>query len=161
MISLLGALMVFTASPDAGTPPRKQLGEQFGVPVFAPDQPWTRQVPSPEGRVEKVNTTQSSSSDGTLRYEVDRLTISGTAALELAPKKLPSRRVSVQFKVERGTVRVFLKYALDVAVYCEATARASCTLEGVVWQSTSLRPMVLLQALDGEAVVSGFLTKSM
>ena len=161
MISLLGALMVLTASPDAGTPPRKQLGEQFGVPVFEPDQPWTRQVPSPEGRIEKGSITQSSSADGTLRYDADRLTVSGTAAVELATKKLPSRRVSVQFKVDRGTVRVFLKYALDVAVYCEATAPASCTLEGVVWQSVGLRPMVLLQALDGEAVVSGFSAKSM
>lgn len=161
MISLLGALMALAVSPDAGTPPRKQLGEQFGVPVFEPDQPWTRQVPTPEGTLEKGRVQQSSSSDGTLRYDGDRLTVSGTAALELAPKKLPSRRVSVQFKVERGTVRVFLKYALDVAVFCEATAPASCTLEGVAWQSTGLRPMVLLQALDGEAVVSGFSAKSM
>ena len=118
-------------------------------------------MPSPEGRIEKGSITQSSSADGTLRYDADRLTVSGTAAIELATKKLPSRRVSVQFKVDRGTVRVFLKYALDVAVYCEATAPASCTLEGVVWQSVGLRPMVLLQALDGEAVVSGFSAKSM
>jgi len=48
-----------------------------------------------------------------------------------------------------------------VDAFCEATAPASCTLEGVVWQSTSLRPMVLLQALDGEAVVSGFSAKTM
>ncbi len=153
--------MVLAASPDAGKPLRKQLGEQFGVPVYEPDQPWTRQVPSPEGGVEKGRVQQSSSSDGTLRYDVDRLTVSGTAAIELAAKKLPSRRVSVQLKVERGTVRVFLKYALDVAVFCEATAPASCTLEGVVWQSTSLRPMVLLQALGGEAVVNGFSVKSL
>lgn len=153
--------MVLAASPDAGKPPRKLLGEQFGVPVYEPDQPWTRQVPSIEGHFQKGSITQWSSADGTLRYDASRLTVSGTVPVELATTKLPSRRVSVQFKVERGTVRVFLRYALDVAVFCEATAPASCTLEGVVWQSTSLRPMVLVQALDGEAVVNGFSAKSM
>jgi len=102
MISLLGALMVLAASPDAGTPPRKQLGEQFGVPVYEPDQPWTRQVPSPEGGVEKGRVQQSSSANGTLRYDVDRLTVSGAAAIELAPKKLPSRREDSGSKLNQG-----------------------------------------------------------
>lgn len=152
--------MVLTAAPDAGKPPRKQLGEQFGVPIYEPEQPWTREVPPLEGRSERIGVQQSSSSDGRLRYEAERLTLSGTVPLELAGKNLPSRRLSVEFKVEKGRVRVFLKYALDVAVYCEATAPASCTLEGVAWQSASLRPMVVMQSLGGDAVVSGFSAKT-
>ena len=152
MVTLL--LMVLTSSPDAGSP-RVLLGEQFGVPVYAPDLPWTRAVPAGEGSVHLADVTQSTSGD-TLSYAAARATLAGAAMVELAKKKLPSRRVTVRFRVEQGKVRVFLKYALDVAVFCEASAPASCTLEGVVWQSPGLRPAVLLQSLEGDAVVRDF-----
>ncbi len=117
-------------------------------------------MPALDGSLENGGVKRTSSSDGTLTYETDRLTLSGTNHLELAKKKIPSRRVKVQFKVEQGRVRVFLRYALDVAVFCEAAAPATCSLEGVVWQSTGLKPAVLLQSLEGEAVVSGFSVRS-
>jgi hypothetical protein len=156
----LGALMVLAAGPDGGAPTKKLLGEQYGVPVYEPDQPWTREVPSHDGTIAKSDVRQSSAADGTLSYEADRLTFTGASYLELATKKVPSRRVSVQLKVEQGKIRVFLRYALDVAVFCEAAAPSSCSLEGVVWQSNGLKPAVLLQSLAGEAVVSGFSVKS-
>lgn len=152
--------MVLTSSPDGGAPVKQLLGEQFGVPVYAPDQPWTREVPAANGSMTKGSVKQTSSPDGTLSYETDRLTLTGASQLELSTKKLPSRRVNVQLKVEQGRVRVFLKYALDVAVFCEAAAPATCTLEGVPWQSKALKPAVLLQSLDQEAVVTGFSVKS-
>lgn len=156
----LGVLMVLASTPDGGVPVKQLLGEQYGVPVYAPDQPWTRELPSRDGSLRKGNVTQSSSSNGSLSYEAARLTLSGAVELELATGKVSTRRVSVQLEVEQGRVRVFLKYALDVAVFCEATAPARCTLEGVPWQSKALRPAVLLQSLDGEAVVTHFSVKS-
>ncbi len=152
--------MVLASGPDGGAPVKKLLGEQYGVPVYEPDQPWTRELPGREGTIGRGSVKQSSSADGTLSYEADRLTLSGAIDLELATKKLPIRRVSAQLKVEQGRVRVFLKYALDVAVFCEAAAGATCSLEGVPWQSVGLKPAVLLQSLEGEAVVSGFSVKS-
>lgn len=160
MVTLLGALMVLASGPDGGQSVKKLLGEQYGVPVYEPDQPWTRDVPSRDGSLRKGSVKQSSTADGTLSYEADRLTLSGAIDLELATKKVPTRRVSVQLKVEQGRVRVFLKYALDVAVFCEAAAPTTCSLEGVPWQSNGLKPAVLLQSLEGEAVVSGLSVKS-
>lgn len=152
--------MVLASTPDGGVPVKQLLGEQYGVPVYAPDQPWTRELPSRDGSLGKAGVTQSSSTDGTLSFEAERLTLSGAVDLELATKKVRTRRVSVQLEVAQGRVRVFLKYALDVAVFCEATAPATCTLEGVPFQSKELRPAVLLQSLDGEAVVTRFSVKS-
>lgn len=148
--------MVLASGPDGGAPVKKLLGEQFGVPVYEPDQPWTRDLPARDGRLSKGSVKQSSQADGALSYEAERLTLSGAIDLELATKKVPIKRVRVQLEVEQGRVRVFLRYALDVAVFCEAAAPATCTLEGVPWQSPGLKPAVLLQSLEGEAVVSGF-----
>lgn len=148
--------MVLASGPDGGAPVKKLLGEQFGVPVYEPDQPWTRDLPAGDGRLSKGSVKQSSQADGALSYEAERLTLSGAVDLELATKKVPIKRVRVQLEVEQGRVRVFLRYALDVAVFCEAAAPATCTLEGVPWQSPGMKPAVLLQSLEGQAVVSGF-----
>lgn len=148
-------LLALSSAPDGGQP-RALLGERFGVPVYAPDLPWTRAVPAVEGGVELASVKQSSSGDGVLSFSAERITLTGAAMLPLAKKKLPGRRVTIRFTVDQGKVRVFLPYAFDVAVFCEAAAAARCTLEGVAWQSSESRPTVLLQSLEGEAVLRDF-----